>query len=58
MVNVVPREVPGPKPKGPQAPRVLAMGLPRGTPCTMIHPRLFHTLSFFRHLGLVKSDFF
>ena len=26
MVNVVPREVPRPKPEGPQAPRVLAAG--------------------------------
>ena len=25
MVNVVPREVPRPKPEGPQAPRVLTM---------------------------------
>ena len=28
MVNVVPREVPRPKPEGPQAPRVLAAGPP------------------------------
>ena len=28
MVNVVPREVPRPKPEGPRAPRVLAAGPP------------------------------
>ena len=28
MVNGVPREVPRPKPEGPQAPRVLAVGPP------------------------------
>ena len=28
MVNVVPREVPQPKPLGPAAPRVLALGPP------------------------------
>ena len=28
MVNVVPREVPRPKPLGPAAPRVLALGPP------------------------------
>ena len=32
MVNVVPREVPRQKPEGLQAPRVLAEGLPQGTP--------------------------
>ena len=51
MVNGVPREVPRPKPEGPQAPRVLAVGLPRP-------PRLFHIMSFFRLPGLVKRDFF
>ena len=28
MVNVVPKEVPWPKPEGPQAPKVLAAGPP------------------------------
>ena len=50
MVNGVPRQVPRPKPE--------AAGLPRGTSFTMIHPRLFHIFSFFRHPGLVKWDFF
>ena len=58
VVNGVPREVPRPKPEGPQAPRVLAAGLPRGTPFTTLHPRLFHIMSFFGHPGLVKRDFF
>ena len=31
MVNGVPREVPRPKPEGPQAPRVLAKGPPEGS---------------------------
>ena len=30
MVNGVPGEVPRPNPEGPQAPRVLAVGLPEG----------------------------
>ena len=50
MVNGVPREVPRPKPE--------AAGLPRGTPFTTLHPRLFHIISFFGHPGLVKRDFF
>ena len=58
MVNGVPREVPRPKPKGPQAPRLFGHGTSRGTPFTMIPPRLFHTFSFFCHLGVVKRDFF
>ena len=58
MVNGVPMEVPRPKSKGPQAPRVFGRGTSRGTPFTMIHPRLFQTFSFFRHPGLVKRDFF
>ena len=58
MVNGVPGEVPRPKPMGPQAPKVFGRGTSRGTPFTMIHSRLFHTFSFFRHPGLVKSDFF
>ena len=44
MVSGVLREVTRPKPKG--------------TPFPMISPRLFHTFSFFCHLGLVKRDFF
>ena len=40
MVNGVPREVPRPKPKEPQAPRVSGRGTSRGTPFTMIPPRL------------------
>ena len=58
MVNGVPREVPSAKAEGPQAPRVSAAGLARGTPFTTLHPRLFHILSFFGHPGLVKRDFF
>ena len=58
MVNVVPREVPRPKPEGPQALRVFGRRTSQGTPFTMIPPRLFHTFSFFRHPGLVKRDFF
>ena len=30
----------------------------RGTPFTMIHPRIFHTFSFFSPPGLVRKDFF
>ena len=58
MVNGVPREVPRPKPEVPQAPRVFGRGTSRGTPFIMIATRLFHIMSFFRHLGLVKWDFF
>ena len=58
MVNGVPREVPRQKPEGPQAPRIFGRGTSRGTPFTMIPPRLFHTFSFFCHPGLVKRDFF
>ena len=58
MVNGVPGEVSRPKAKGPQAPRVLAAGLPQGTPLTTLHPRLFHIMSFFSHPGLEKRDFF
>ena len=58
MVNGVPREVTRPKPEGLQAPRVLAAGLSKGLNFTMIHPRLFHTFSFYRHPGLVRRDFF
>ena len=58
MVNGVPREVPRPKPEGPQALRVSGRGTSRGTPFTMIPPRLFHIMSFFRLPGLVKRDFF
>ena len=49
MVNGVPREVPRPKPSGPEAPRVFAAGLSEGLHFTMIHPRLFHRFSFFWH---------
>ena len=58
MVNGVLGEVPRPKPDGPLAPRVLAAGLPRGTPFTTLKPRLFHKMSFFGHPGHVKGDFF
>ena len=34
------------------------LGRSQGTPFTMIPPRLFHIMSFFRHPGLVKRDFF
>ena len=37
-MNGVPREVPRPKPKVPQAPRVFGRGTFRGTPFTMIPP--------------------
>ena len=57
-MNGVPREVPGPKPKGPQAPRVLAARLSQGTPFTTLHPRLFHIMSFFGNPGLVKRNIF
>ena len=40
-VNGVPREVPRPKPEGPQALSVLAAGLPRGTPFTTRHQGFF-----------------
>ena len=40
MVNVVPREVPRPKPERPQAPRVFGRVTSQGTPFTMIPPRL------------------
>ena len=39
-------------------PRVLAAGLPRGTPFTTLYPWLFHIILFFGHSGLVKRDFF
>ena len=58
VVNGVLMEVPMPNPEGSQAPRVFCRGTSRGTPFTMIHPRLFHTFSFFRHPGLVKRYFF
>ena len=58
VVNGVSREVPRPRPEGPQAPRVLAAGLLRGTPFTILHPRLFQIMSFFGHPGLVKRDIF
>ena len=59
MVNGVPREVPRPKPEGPQAQRVFGCGTSRGTPFTMIPSRLFHTFSFFRNpIRLVKRDLF
>ena len=57
VVNGVPREVPRPKPEGPQAPRVFGRGTSRGTAFTTIHPRLFHTFSFFLHPGPVRRDF-
>ena len=49
MVNGVPGEVPRPKPKGPEAPRVLAAGVFEGLNVTMINPRLFHRFYFFGH---------
>ena len=57
MVIGVPWEVPRPKPDGPEALRVFGRGTSRGTPFTTIHPRLFHTFSFFRHPGPVRRDF-
>ena len=56
-MNRVPREVPKPKPEGPQAPRSFGHGTSKGTPLTMIPPRLFHIMSFFQHPGLVKRHF-
>ena len=52
-MNGVPREVPMPKPEGPQALRFFG----RGTPFIMIHTRLFHTFLVFSHTGLAKSNF-
>ena len=37
-------------------PRVLAAGLPRRTPFTTLHQRLFHIMSFCGHPGQVKRD--
>ena len=34
-----------------------SLGTSRGTPFTMIHPRLFHRFSFFSHPGLVYGIF-
>ena len=53
MVNGIPKEVPRPKPEGPQAPGFLAM-----IHDTMITLKLFHIMSFFWLPGLVKRDFF
>ena len=58
VVNGALREVPMPNPEGSQAPRFFCRGTSRGTTFTMINPRLFHTFSFFRHLGLGKRYFF
>ena len=58
MLNGFPREVPRPKPEGPQAPRVSGSVNSRGTQFTMIPQRLFHISSFFCHPGLVERDFF
>ena len=58
MVNEVPREVPRPKPEGPQAPRVFGRGSSRGTAFTTMHPRLFHRFSFVCHPEPVRRDFF
>ena len=55
MVNGVPREVPRPKPKGPEG------FWPPDFPRDSIHhdtPKVFHTFSFFGHPRLVKRDLF
>ena len=58
MVKGVPREVPRPKPEGPQALRDFGRGTSRGTLFAKIPPRLLHIYSFLCHPGLVKTDFF
>ena len=58
VVKGVPREVHRPKSERPQASRVLAAGIHRGTPFTTLHPRLFHKMSFFGHPRLVQRYFF
>ena len=45
MVNVVPREVPRPKPEGPQAPRVLAAGPPEAQHLPWYLQGFFHKMS-------------
>ena len=39
------------------SPKAKTRGTSQGTPFTMIHPRLFHTFTFFCHPGPVKRDF-
>ena len=56
MVNGVPREVPKAKTLGVAGPKGFGRGTSQGTLFTMIHPRLFHTFSFFCHPGPVKRD--
>ena len=58
MVNGVPREVPRPKTRGAAGPDGFWPWNSRGTPVTMIPLRLFHIMSFFLNLKLVKFDFF
>ena len=43
---------------GACGPSGFGLGTSRGTPFTMIHPRLFHTFSLFCHPGRVKRDLF
>ena len=47
MVNVVPREVPRPKPCGPSG---FGLGTSRGTTFTMIPPRLLQIMSHYTGL--------
>ena len=54
----MPRDVPRPKPEGPQAPKGFGRGSSRGTPFSMITPRVLHIMSIFRLFILVKRDFF
>ena len=58
MVNGVPREVPRPKPEGPQAPRVFGLGTSRGTTFTMLPPRFFQRIPFLIVPELVKRILF
>ena len=46
------------KTKGAAGPEGFGRGTSRGTPFSMIPPKLFHTFSFFCHPALVKRDFF
>ena len=55
MVNVVPREVPRPKPSGPGAPSGFGLGTSLGTTFTMIPPRLFQIMSHRILQGLLRT---
>ena len=46
------------KTRGAAGPEGFGRGTSRGTPFTMIPPRLFHIISFFQLPGLVKRDIF